>query len=84
MEFYCRASTAKILSRCNVRASQVKKTPRGPRLALNRRRPAKQPPDVNLSEYKAAPGLAHKLKVAVQRTATFIPSFLAKFERSTG
>jgi len=39
MELNCRASSAKILSRCNVRASQAKKTPCGPRLALNRTRP---------------------------------------------
>jgi len=39
MELNCRASSAEILSPCNVRASQAKKTPRGPRVALNRRRP---------------------------------------------
>jgi len=37
-------------------------------------RPAKQPPDVNCQNTRPCRGLAYKLKVAVQRTATFIPS----------
>jgi len=51
---------ARFLSRSNVRASQATKTPRGPRLAFNRRRPVQ---DSCNSEVAPFPALAEACAV---------------------